>query len=233
MASDMCANSLPSILERLKSIMAEIAIVGAGDLGRQIFDLLQDKVKSQRIHFFDDFKEVGPNGKKVSGSVDDCLASLKSGELTGVVFAIGYEHLHRKIELLGQFVGFSMPNVLHHSVVLSASAVLEGGVVLYPGVILDERCKIGRGAVLNLGSIVAHDSRIGQGCFLAPGVVVAGNVSVGDGCYLSTGCKLGSGVILGSGWTVAAGAVVLESFCENPKNGEFLAGIPAKVKVRK
>ena len=82
------------------------------------------------------------------------------------------------------------------------------------------------------GTIVVGDNTIGNYAVLHTSTCISGNEKViGNGFYLSTGARITSKVNLGNGITVAANAVVTNSYVQG---NVLVGGIPAvPIKDRK
>lgn len=97
----------------------------------------------------------------------------------------------------------------HPSVLLSSSARVGEGTVLYHGSIVQAGAHLGRHVIVNTGATIDHDCRIGDYVHIAPGCNLCGGVEVGEGTLIGVGVKLIPGVKVGAGCIIGAGSVVL------------------------
>ena len=81
------------------------------------------------------------------------------------------------------------------------------------------------GLYIGHAGVIVGSSKIGKNCKLHGQNCIGSNVTIGDDCELWVGAKVIGPCKLGNNVTVAAGAVVVDSFEED---GITLAGVPAK-----
>lgn len=211
----------------------KLGILGAGELGRTFSDIARSMGRYDAIIYYDDFNLVTFSGERTNGDQNAMINDFEAGEINEVAIAIGYEHLQKKQEIFQRLESkVCFAKLIHPSVVIDETANVHDGVAILAGCIIGPRAAIERGVVLNISGAVSHDAKLGSSTFCGPGVKVAGNVVVGSLCYLSTGVTIGTGVHLNSGWTVAAGAILIKSVEALPVENQFLAGVPARIKLR-
>ena len=98
---------------------------------------------------------------------------------------------------------------IHPSVLLSPSAGIGEGTVLYHGSIVQAGAQLGRHVIVNTSATIDHDCCIADFAHIAPGCNLCGGVEVGEGALIGVGAKLIPGVKIGAWATVGAGSVVL------------------------
>jgi len=211
----------------------KLGILGAGELGRTFSDIARSMGIYDAIIFYDDFNSVTFTGERTYGDQNAMIKDFKAGKIDEVAIAIGYEHLQEKQEMFHRLESkVCFAKLIHPSAVIDETACLQDGLIIHAGCVVGPRTIIERGVFLNISGAVSHDAKLGSSTFCGPGVKVAGNVVVGSSCYLSTGVTIGTGVHVNSGWTVAAGAVLIKSVGALPVENQFLAGVPARIKLR-
>ncbi|HEX7491573.1 MAG TPA: hypothetical protein VF337_07695 [Candidatus Limnocylindrales bacterium] len=119
--------------------------------------------------------------------------------------------------------GRQLATLVHPTAVISASAVIEAGCVVFPLVVVGARSHIGEGTVLNRGSLVGHHTEIGPYSFLGPGANVAGKVTLGTQVHIATGAIVRDRITVGDRATVGMGAVAVKDVAE----GITVVGVPA------
>lgn len=101
-------------------------------------------------------------------------------------------------------------NTIHPSVVLSPSAAMGIGNMILHSAIIQAQAVIGNHVILNTGSQVDHDCRVGDFVHLAPAAVLCGTVTVGEGTFIGAGAVVIPGKKIGVWATIGAGAVVID-----------------------
>ena len=211
----------------------KLGILGAGELGRTFSDIARSMGRYDAIIFYDDFNSVTFTGERIYGDQNAMIKDFETGKIDEVAIAIGYEHLREKAAIFRKLdARVRFAKLVHPSALIDESACLQDGLVIHAGCVVGPRSTIERGVFLNISGVVSHDVRFGQSTFCGPGVRIGGNAVIGSSCYLSIGVTIGTGVHINSGWTVAAGAVLINSVEALPVENQFLAGVPARIKLR-
>jgi sugar O-acyltransferase (sialic acid O-acetyltransferase NeuD family) len=165
----------------------KIAIVGSGDLARQITHYSETDLKYKVVGFFDDFLEMGSliNGKVILGDIDAVIENYKQNVFDRLVVGIGYKHLDVRARVFDRFkASIPFENIIHPTCNIDNSATIGTGTVLFPGSIIDMNVSIGDNVLLNIDCSIAHDTSIGNHTFLSPSVKIAGFCSIGNKCNL-------------------------------------------------
>jgi sugar O-acyltransferase (sialic acid O-acetyltransferase NeuD family) len=121
--------------------------------------------------------------------------------------------------------GFSLPNLIHPSAVISQRATLERGSIIMPGVIVNAGAHIGSNTILNTAASVDHECRIGDGVHIAPGARLAGLVAVGNTTWIGIGSVVRESIQIGDNVLLGAGSLVLRDI----PDGVIAYGSPATV----
>jgi sugar O-acyltransferase (sialic acid O-acetyltransferase NeuD family) len=129
--------------------------------------------------------------------------------------------------------GFGFATVVHCDAVLSPSAKLGTGCVVFAGSILSVGVVLGDHVHVNVACSISHDSSIGDYSTLSPGVKVCGNVQIGHSVNIGAGATIingrpGSPLVIGDCSVIAAGSCVTKSVEANC----MFAGVPAVLKKR-
>lgn len=202
--------------------MQDIVIVGAGGLGREISEWVEDvnevSPTFRLLGFLDD--DASRHGERchdvpILGGVAWIGAQARAREV-GVVVGIGSPPAKRRVvERLRAAGVTSFPSIVHPQAVVGRFVELGEGTLVCPGVILTTDVRIGRFVSLNFDLTVAHDARVDDYVTLAPGVHLSGYVHVGEGCDLGAGATVVPSAQIGAWTIVGAGATVTASLPAN------------------
>jgi sugar O-acyltransferase (sialic acid O-acetyltransferase NeuD family) len=203
-----------------------VAIIGAGALGQQIGQHLQQAGWAV-AGFFDDFAPPGTataNGP-VLGRVGEAPIQHAAGNFDALLMGIGYKHLAMRQQLfdaLATQVPFA--TFIHPAAYVDNSAAIAPGCFVSPGCVLDLNVRLGPNTFLYPGCVLAHDTAVVGHAFLAPAVRLAGHVVVGERCFLGIGTTVIDGLRLGSDIRTGGGATVVANLTEP---GAYI-GTPAR-----
>ena len=205
--------------------MSKLLILGAGGHGKVVAETAMATGRWKSIAFLDDELPVGTRvlDFPVVGAFSDALALHETyGE---ALVAVGDSHI--RLDLMAQLstAGFLLPVLVHSSAVVSPSAFLAEGTVVFAQAVVQADTQIGRGCIINTASTVDHDCRLDDGVHVCPGSHLAGGVSVGQSCWLGIGSVIIQNIQIGDESMVAAGAVVISDV----ERHSTVAGLPAKL----
>lgn len=192
----------------------QIAIIGAGGLGREIANL----VKRNRIvaGFYDD--------KAIE---QDYLGTLDQISVTAYLkysVAIGDPIIKKKIIKKLQGLELEFTNIISEHTVMPKEHLKGTGCIICDGVISTVNCQIGSHVLLNINATIGHDVVIGDYCSIMPGANISGNVRIGEATLIGSGSVILQGVKIGANVKVGAGAVVTNDVPDNTT----VVGVPAR-----
>ena len=209
--------------------MKDIAIFGAGGLGREILALIKNinKVSPEWniIGFFDHGKQKGEtvNNLPVLGGMKD-LASWEKDLCVAV--SVGSPATKRKIIESVSNPRIDYPVLIHPSAIIQDQDFVKigRGSIVCAGTIITTNVKIGEFVLLNLSCTVGHDAVIGDFCSFMPSVNISGEDVIGPGIYAGTGAKIINRISVGENATIGAGAVAARDI----PSGCTAVGVPAR-----
>lgn len=209
--------------------MKRLAIVGAGDLGKQIAHHANSTGIYKPVGFFDDYKKTGTalNGASVLGNTDEVVQFFQKGEFDELIIGVGYKHMDARKEFFDRFKNkIPFATIVHDSSYVDKSCKIGRGSIIYPGCTLDMNVTINDNVLLNTGCIIAHDTSVGNHSFLSPAVKMAGFVNVDEKVNLGIGTTVIDNINISQGVKTGGGAVVVNDLTSK---GLYI-GIPAKRK---
>lgn len=203
-----------------------LVIVGAGDHGRVVLELLR-AAGDQPIGFVEPDAAAPAMERLVDGlRVIGNLQASGEWPATGARFvvALGDNAARRDAYQQCLALGMSPAIAVHPTAALLAGAHVEPGAMVCAGAIIGIGAWVGPDAIVNTAASVDHDNRIGAHATVAPGAHLAGRVTVGEGAYVGIGASIREGTSIGDWALVAGGAMVIGDV---PAGGR-VAGVPAR-----
>lgn len=190
-----------------------LAILAAGDLGKQIAHYAIEDGHYKKVVFFDDVtQEKFINGFPVLGKQSDILKEYEEGSFDELIIALGYKHLSIKKNLYHQFAGrIPFGKVVHSTSWADPSAVIEEGCVIYPRCSIDAHVHIQANTILNISCTIAHDTIIGKHCFLSPRIAIAGFVNVSERCIIGINSTIIDNISIPEATQIGGGTVVIKN----------------------
>ena len=203
-----------------------LAILGAGELGKQIAHIALSDNHFVKVIFFDDVvTETIVNGIEVKGTSNDIYNCYQNKLFDELLIGIGYKNLQAReffFQKFNKLVPFA--TIVHSSCFVDITSVIDSGTVIYPGCCIDKNVHVGYNTILNLACVIAHDTKIGNHNFLAPQVTIGGFAIVGNLCFLAINTTVIDNVSVHNQIQIGAAALVIKD-CAEP--GLYF-GVPAK-----
>ncbi|MDP3710344.1 MAG: acetyltransferase [bacterium] len=198
--------------------MKEVIIIGAGQNGQVVKNIISLDKNTKVIGFLDDAK----HGREIVGLVADFLKFKKRG--CEFFISVGDNEVRSKIFLKLQKNNVKFINAIHPSSCIESSASLGRNIMIGAFSYLNVNCVVGDNTFINNGCIIEHDVNIGAHCHLAPGVVTAGETVIGDRVFVGIGAMLRDRIRIGNNSVIGAGSNVVS----DTKAGAMYYGNPAK-----
>lgn len=198
-----------------------LAILGAGELGKQIANFAIKDNHYSKVRFYDDFNV----SEEIKGNTNDLITDFERKLFDELIIGIGYNHLkarEEKFKFLNNKIKFGQ--IIHSTSWVDESATIEDGCVIYPKCVIDKNVHIKHNTILNLNCTIAHDTTIGTSCFLAPSVSIAGFCCIEKECFLGINAIIKDNINIVNETIIGAGTVVVKNVI---KKGLYV-GNPAK-----
>lgn len=208
--------------------MNDIAIYGAGGLGRETFCLLRiinkQKATWNFIGFFDDGIEKG--SQLDYGMILGGANELNNwNENIAVVFAISKPLTVKKLVGSIDNTNIYFPNIISPDLVVfdEKSLNIGKGNIIQNNCIISCNINIGDFNILNGCIKIGHDTNIGSFNAFMTSATISGEVEIGNFNFLGASAVILQQVKIGNTVRVGAGSVVIR----NTKNDTLYVGNPA------
>lgn len=210
--------------------MKDIAIYGAGGLGREVaclLHLINKKMPTWNlIGFFDDVKKQGDRNEygQILGGLD--VLNEWSHPIS-LVMAIGSPAVASKIVSKISLSMVDYPNIIAPDVSFldRASISLGKGNIISLGCIISCNVKIGDFNLFNYRTSIAHDVEMRNFNMFMPSVNISGNVNMGDCNFFGVSSVVLQNVKVGNGIKLSANSLLITA----RKDNVTYMGNPAKV----
>ena len=203
-------------------------IIGAGKYGQVYLSyLLESGVDI--IGFLDDDDSVQSkliNGLPVLGKTDFMPDLREKFGVEAIYCPLGNNRVRVKYLQRAKELGFSTPNYIHPSVILSPDVKLGEGVYILLGSKVMPLTEIEDYVMISMSVNVAHHSILRKGTFLSTGCNFGASIIAEENTYCGIGSTIMTGLHrLGKDCLIGAGAVVTKDVPDSA----VMAGVPAKV----
>ena len=205
----------------------KLIIVGAGGLGRIVYDILLNALRADtvyRIHGFLDTRADLVLPAEINTPLLGSPLDYVVGEDEVFVAAVGLPEWRKRLTdpLLAQGAEF-----ISHTAgsIVGARSRIAPGTFITPGAVISVDCDLGAFAYLDTHVILGHDVVIGEHCMIGAMTFLAGGVRVGNNVSIHPRSTIAKGLTIGDGATVGIGSVVVN----NVPPGVTVFGNPARV----
>lgn len=214
--------------------MNDLIIYGAGGLGRELVEIIEEinAVRQQWriLGFVDDGADTGKDvcGYPVLGGLDFFRRHAgRIGVAPGFADCAAKEKIFNKLREFSPDLYF--PVIVHPSSYISTRATFEEGAVVARYCSINVNAKIGKCVLISNKSEVSHEVSIGDFSSVMPSVNISGNVTVGKSVFLGVQAAVLQGTTVGGGSVVGMGSMVLADV----PAGCTVVGNPAEIISRR
>ena len=157
--------------------MNKLIIIGAGQYGQNVKDIVVSNGNYEDICFADD------NSPSATYTVKEAL------DIENVDYSIAIGDSSVREALFNKVVsqGKNVISIVHKSAYIANSATLDVGCIVEPNVVVNANCIIGKCTLLCAGSIVNHNVVIGDYSHIDVGAVIAARVTIKENTKVHAG----------------------------------------------
>jgi sugar O-acyltransferase (sialic acid O-acetyltransferase NeuD family) len=194
--------------------MMQLLIYCAGGFGKEVMDIARRLNKKQRrwerIAYLDDLREervfYGADVYRLDDVVGHfCLETME------VVIAHGEPFVRKALREKIEAVGIRLATVIDNTAVISETAKIGFGAIIFPGCYVSSNTTIGHNVAIIAGSMVGHDAILGDNCVVSGQVNIGGACSVGSESYIGMGAQIKDHTSVGWAAIVGMGSIVFKS----------------------
>lgn len=199
--------------------MEDIILLGLGGHAHSVVDSIEQAGKYNIIGFLD--TEEMHEKKFRDYYVLDTDGALKKYFDKGIKNAfvtIGFmghgtvrNHLYKQLKC----IGYTVPNIIDRTAVVSENAELEEGTFIGKNVVVNANAQIRKMCIINTGAIVEHDCIIGEFSHIAVGSVLCGGVSIGEQTLIGANATVIQERKIGNHCIIGAGTIVTRDIQDN------------------
>lgn len=194
--------------------MKDIIIVGAGGVGRETAQLIED-INSERnqwniLGFIDDNKELhgrNINGYEVLGGIEILNSSIGK---PSVVCTISNPVIKNRVLSKLNKSNIKFAKLIHPTAVVSRYVDMGEDIIVQAFCYLSTNIVIGDHVQLNPQCGIGHDSIIGNYSSLYWNVNISGNVRIEEGCVFGTKSTVLQGISVGKWSIIGANATIIK-----------------------
>lgn len=99
---------------------------------------------------------------------------------------------------------------VHPTAIVSESAILREGTVVFAGAIIQANATIGKHVIVNTGACIDHDCKIHDFVHIAPNATLCGGIKIGEGTTVGAGAVITPNIKIGKWSTIGAGSVIIK-----------------------
>lgn len=192
--------------------MKDIILLGLGGHAHSVADSIEQAGKYNIIGFLDTEEMQGKHFRDYTVlGTDDALKKFYDRGVRNAFVTIGFMgrgNIRNQLYERLKYIGYTMPNIIDGTAVVSKWAELEDGIFVGKNAVINADARIGKMCIINTGAVVEHDCEIGRFSHIAVGSVLCGGVSVGEKTLIGANAtviqekKIGNRCIIGAGMVI-------------------------------
>ena len=206
--------------------MKKLIIVGAGGMGRSIFDIAKESIgynkNFEMIGFLDDDLTILDNFSNyppILGTISE-YEPKKNDIFT---FSIGGNARRKCIETLIA-KGAKFINLIHATSRIESNVKMGVGNIIGAFTTLGADCSVGDYNMIQSYTVIGHDAKIGDFNRIDTHVTCVGGIEIKNDTTIHTSAGINHKVIVGNHAKVGACSFVIRKV----KDGDTVLGVPAK-----
>lgn len=192
-----------------------LGIYGAGGLGREVLELAIQINQWKEIYFIDEDKEVDTKRGNIGVLTFDEMKSRYSVEDIEIAIAIGEPSIRELVCNKVIQAGYRLAILVHPSVYVSKTTILEEGVIIGSNTIVSCDVHIGLNTFIQNCVSIGHDTIIGKHSMISAFDAIAGACVIGDRTFIGMSVPVKEKIKIGSGTIVGMGSVVVRDIPDN------------------
>lgn len=197
----------------------KLLLIGGGGHCKSVIEVLEEENVYHAIGIIDrsDKRDTLLFDYPVIGSDEDLETLYLEGYKEAFVTIGSIGDSSKRIAIYKRLtdIGFTVPNIISKTALISNRLVIGKGNFVGKGVIINTSVTIGDNNILNTGSIIEHDCLILDNSHIAPGVTLSGGVKIGSESHVGTNATVNQYLSIGSNTIVGAGSVVVKNIGNN------------------
>ena len=205
----------------------QLVLVGAGDLGREVFVWFAGIDPAQRdweVKGFLDANRHCPKVDDLKVPLLGCPDDYEPADNDVFVCTVGKTKPREQVCDTIERRGGRFISLVHPSALLAPDVTIGFGCILFPSVVIDTKCIIEDHVTVYFGSTVGHDASVGRASVLQPGSKVGSASVLGRGVTMSTNSCTLPGIRLGEFATVGASSLAVRDV----PSGTTVLGVPGR-----
>ena len=132
-----------------------------------------------------------------------------------IIIALGEPTLRKAVYKRLKDLNFKFASIIDPTSIISPSASISEGVVIYPMSIINSSCYLGVNSVVNTHSTLGHDTAIGDHTVISSHVTIGGNSTIGNEVFVGLGAHIKEKLSIGNRSIVGMGSIVFRDLDEN------------------
>lgn len=191
-----------------------LGIYGAGDLGREVFEIALDINKKEGrwedFLFLDDAGRVQELKNKQVLSFEELRNRYENKEAE-IIIAVGEPEVRRILREKVKASGYHLTCCIHPDSRISPSVLLGEGVIIQSGSFISCDVEIEDNVYIQPHVCIGHDCRIGRDSVISSFASLAGHCKVGMQTYIGMSVPVKEETIIGNQTIIGMGAVVVRN----------------------
>lgn len=196
-----------------------LLIIGAGNGGEVVADILSQEANNEIVGFLDDNQLLWGKelwGRVIFGGLPLLEKIFTEKKCTHLCLSITanmkvrrtiYEQLKSK--------GYHFVNAIHPTAYCSPGARIGEGNIIGAFVYIGYGTRGGDNNLISAHCDIEHHNMVGSHTLFGPGVMTSGDVQIGDCCSLGAGVNIEPHVKIGSNVAIASGSTIIFDLPDN------------------
>ncbi len=200
--------------------MSEIVIVGAGDLGREIYYSIIQKNSFEKNDQVIGFVDQNPEkaNTELEGIKVYSFDQVKNFIKQNIFFIIGIGNPKFSKKVYLELIDLGVKNwisVFHPTAYINQNSMIGKGVYIGANTTLAINVHVDDHSIINQNCSIGHDVIIGKHSIISPGCIISGRVEIGNWVFIGSGVVAVPGISVGNNAVIGANTLLNKSVLPN------------------
>lgn len=199
----------------------KLAVIGAGNAALQTIDATSSSDEYEIVNFYETNPEypldtlLGIEVKKID-SITKIIDDYNNGVFDEIIISFS-GNIEARYDLFEELRDEKIPfaNVIHKSALVSSSAEIGEGNLIFANVRVGPFCRLGSNNVISANCSIEHNNILGDGNTFGPYVAFSGSCVVGNKNRFGTMIGIEPLVTIGSNSIIASGLILTRNIDNN------------------
>ena len=187
----------------------KVLVIGSGGHAKSCIEIIEQIKQYKIIGLIDNnpYKKIDNYKVLFHDNEFEKIKKITKNLVIGVGY-LKHSGLRKKIYLKYKKRGFNFPIIVAKNAVISSTANIREGSIIFNNVIINRDAKIGLNCLINNNCLIEHDTIVKNNCHISTSVTVNGNSIIEENCFIGSGSVINNNLKVKKNSFIKMGSVL-------------------------